>query len=341
MHVLANEPLQQRNTLSLACQASAYVRVSSEQVLMQALAWAAEQGKKIVTLGEGSNVVLAADLDALVVQQAQCGIEILEQDDDKVQLRIAAGENWHSLVEWTLARHYYGLENLALIPGTVRAAPIQNIGAYGVELASFVQRVWGVTIENKQPFTLDAKECEFGYRDSVFKRALRDKVIITSVELRLSKKPQLQLGYPALKDYLQSHSIDAPTPRAVFEAVVQIRQSRLPDPASLPNAGSFFKNPVIKQAQFDALLAIAPTMPGYPQPNGLVKLPAAWLIDQCGWKGKRRGGFGVHPEHALVLVNYGGDEGAELLQLAQDISQSVKETYGIQLEIEPRVYGLE
>ena len=286
-------------------------------------------------------MVLAGDLSALVIHQARKGIEILDDAEDTVLLRVAAGENWHTLVQWTLARNYFGLENLALIPGTVGAAPIQNIGAYGVELAPFVQRVFAIRIEDGKPLELTAKDCEFGYRDSVFKQALRDRVVITSVDLLLSKNPALQLAYPALKNYLQSRNADALTPQAIFDAVVNIRRSRLPDPGVTPNAGSFFKNPVISQGRWDELRIHAPKLPSYPQSNGQVKLPAAWLIDQCGWKGKRLGGYGVHPEHALVLVNHGGDNGAELLELARQISRSVEGIYGIELEIEPRVYGLE
>ena len=341
MHLLANEPLQQRNTLALKSCASAYVDISNTNELLEALAWAAEHSKKTITLGEGSNVVLAGDLHALVIHQGMRGIDILDETEDAVRLRVAAGESWHGLVKWTLAKNCFGLENLALIPGTVGAAPIQNIGAYGVELAPFVQCVNAIRVEDGKRLALTAPECEFGYRDSIFKQALRDRVVITSVDLLLSKKPCVQHAYPALQDYLQSSYSGAPTPQAVFDAVVSIRSSKLPDPGVIPNAGSFFKNPVISQGQWVGLQKKLPYIPSYSQPNGQVKLPAGWLIDQCGWKGKRRGNFGVHPEHALVMVNYCGDNGTELLELARHISNSVEEAYGIALEIEPRVYGLE
>jgi UDP-N-acetylmuramate dehydrogenase len=341
VHVLADESLQKRNTLALKSNASAYVSVDSEQAVQQALEWASDHHMIAITLGQGSNVVLAGELNALVIQQAQKGIEVLEEDDQTVMLRVAAGESWHELVVWTLARDFYGLENLALIPGTVGAAPIQNIGAYGVELASFVRSVSATRIESRERLTLSGEQCEFGYRDSVFKRALRDKLIITGVDLVLQKSPQPQLSYPALNSYLLLNGIDDATPQIIFDAVVNIRQSRLPNPDVMPNVGSFFKNPVVTQDKLKELIALSPAIPRYPQANGTVKLPAAWLIDQCGWKGKRVGCFGVHPEHALVLVNYGGGSGSELLELAKKISSSVKETYKIQLEIEPRVYGLE
>jgi UDP-N-acetylmuramate dehydrogenase len=341
VHVLADEPLQKRNTLALKSNARAYVSVSSEQAVQQALEWASDHQMRAIALGQGSNIVLAGELDALVIQQAQKGIEVIEEDDKTVLVRVAAGESWHELVVWALGRGFYGLENLALIPGTVGAAPIQNIGAYGVELASFVHHVSAIHIESRERLTLSAERCEFGYRDSVFKRVLRDKLIITGVDLVLQKSPQPQLSYPALKDFLLSSGIEDPTPEVIFDAVVNIRQSRLPNPEVMPNVGSFFKNPVVIQDKLEELIALSSAIPSYPQANGTVKLPAAWLIDQCGWKGKRVGCFGVHPEHALVLVNYGGGSGLELLKLAQEISISVKDTYEIELEIEPRVYGLE
>ncbi|MBE9538867.1 MAG: UDP-N-acetylmuramate dehydrogenase [Proteobacteria bacterium] len=339
MRVLHNESLLHRNTLALKSRASAYVEVSSEQELIEALEWATNHHMSIVTLGQGSNVVLAGDLDALIIHQNGRGIEVLEENDEGVVVKVAAGESWHQLVEWSLGQGYYGLENLALIPGTVGAAPIQNIGAYGVELASFIRSVSAVRVSDSKALVLSDEACEFAYRDSIFKNALRDQVIITSVELSLSKRPRLQLSYPALRNYLDDNACEELTPRTIFDAVVDIRKSRLPDPADLPNAGSFFKNPVVTQSHLNELLGLVPDLPRYPQPDGQVKLPAAWLIDQCGWKGKRAGSFGVHPQHALVLVNYEGDDGRALLALAGQIQQSVFDAYRIDLEIEPRVYG--
>ncbi len=340
MHVLRHEPLQHRNTLGLKSSASAYVSVASDEALVEALEWASVHDFPVITLGQGSNVVLAGDVEALVVHQVLRGIEVIESDSENVVIKVAAGENWHALVQWCLQQGYYGLENLALIPGTVGAAPIQNIGAYGIEIGPFIRRVHTIGIKDRQRVRLDGSACEFAYRDSIFKRALRDKVVITAVELTLCKKPHLQLSYPALRNYLDIHCAGELTPQAVFDAVVAIRRSRLPDPADTPNAGSFFKNPLITQQQLLELVGRAPNIPQYPQADGQVKLPAAWLIDQCGWKGKRLGGFGVHPQHALVLVNYGGDKGSELLALAGEIRRSVLDAYGIDLEIEPRVYGV-
>jgi UDP-N-acetylmuramate dehydrogenase len=256
-----------------------------------------------------------------------------------VTLRVAAGEQWHQLVQWSLRHGLYGLENLALIPGTVGAAPIQNIGAYGVELAPLVQRVDCVAIDGARTQSLAATECRFGYRDSVFKHELQDQLVITHVTLDLSRRPDVHAAYPVLAQALAERGVDQPTPQAVFEAVVDIRRSKLPDPALVPNAGSFFKNPVLPVQQAQALAAIFPGLPQYPQPDGRVKLPAAWLIDYCGWKGYRAEGLGIHPEHALVIVNYGNNRGAQLLALAAAVARSVLDTFGVALEIEPRIYG--
>jgi len=343
VHVLHNEPLRKRNTLALSAVATHFVSVTGEGELLQALAWAKENDKNVVVLGQGSNIVLAGDLDALVVVQAGHGIEVIGDNGEEVTLKVAAGENWHALVEWTLTRGYFGLENLALIPGTVGAAPIQNIGAYGVEIAPFVRRVHAIEVHTLEPLALNGGECEFAYRDSIFKRSLRDKVVITALELVLSRKPEPQPGYPVLQEYLETNGITDITPQALFDAVVSIRKTKLPDPAVIPNAGSFFKNPVLTQRLANELVNRAPGIPCYRQADGKTKVPAAWLIEKCGWKGMRVGEVGVHPEHALVLVNYeseGEEDGTRLLALASDIATSVLDTYGVVLEIEPRVYGL-
>ena len=341
MYVLQNEPLQKRNTLRLQATARAFVHVSSEEELRAALQWARQNQAQVIPLGQGSNIVLADDLNALVIEQGMLGREVLEEDDRVVVVRVSAGENWHSLVQWSLSKGYFGLENLALIPGTVGAAPIQNIGAYGVELSSFVRSVHTLSVLHSQPLTLSASECHFAYRDSVFKSDRRDTCVITSVDLVLSKQPNVQCAYPTLSNYLHQHKISDPTPMDIFNAVVSIRSSRLPDPATCPNAGSFFKNPVLEGEQFQGVLKLAPAIPHYPQTDGRIKVAAAWLIEQCGWKGRRVESVGVHDEHALVLVNYDGGDGQHLLALADDIKRSVFEFSGLELEIEPRVYGFE
>lgn len=335
-----NAPLLQCNTLALQATASVFVRAADEITMHEALTWARTKGLAVLPLGEGSNVVLAGDVDALVLQVGTRGIEELDRTSEHVVVKIAAGEPWHALVEWALQQGFYGLENLALIPGNVGAAPIQNIGAYGVELQQFLHRVHALRIDDGSALTLANAECAFGYRDSIFKRELRDKVVITSVELALPLTPSVNTAYPALSEAVADICSDGglPTPRQVFDAVVALRRSKLPDPRIEPNAGSFFKNPVVPAAKHQALLEHS-AAPGYPQPDGRVKIPAAWLIDQCGWKGKRRDEQGVHPQHALVLVNYGNSSGKALLGMAREISDDVNEQFGIALEIEPRVYG--
>lgn len=351
MQLRADYPLGQYSTLALKARASAFIEADNTADLIRAVVWAQDSGSRLVPLGEGSNIVFAGDVDAGLLRVGISGRKVLRRRDGCVELRVGAGENWHDLVAWTLAQGYYGLENLALIPGTVGAAPIQNIGAYGVELSQFLLRVHALELDSGTPLTLDARQCELGYRDSVFKHRLRDAVVIHAVELKLPLAPAPQLQYPALADYLAERGVDAPTPQDVFEAVVAIRSARLPDPAREPNAGSFFKNPVLSARRAEALLAEHPGLPRFPAAGGQCKVPAAWLIEQCGWKGQRRGEVGVHPGHALVLVNYGSDKGGEegsndggtdgaaLLALAGDIMASVEERFGITLEIEPRVYG--
>ena len=334
-----NVSLRSFNTLGLEARAAAFVTVQNEDGLLQALRWAKKQKLPVVPLGEGSNVVLAGDLDALVLHQQSKGREVLARDGDSVLLRIAAGECWHNLVGWCLAAGYHGLENLALIPGTVGAAPVQNIGAYGVELASMIRCVYARSLVDGSLLQLDNAQCEFGYRDSVFKHRLKDSVVITAVEFELRVSPCMNTEYPSLKQYLRDHCQRKPTPRDVYEAVVSIRSARLPDPQLEPNAGSFSKNPVLSGRSFEELKILAPDVPVFPQASGAMKVPAGWLIDRCGWKGKRQKNQGVHKEHALVLVNYGNNSGADLLAFAAEIRESVEQTYGVTLEIEPRRYG--
>ena len=339
MQIKCAESLRARNTLRLESHAAALVEVSSTTDLRAALAYARIEGLAVVPLGTGSNVVLAGDLDALVVCQHSSDMALLEARGESVLLRVSAGHDWHTLVQRTLDAGFYGLENLALIPGTAGAAPIQNIGAYGVELARFVDAVHALEIASGKALTLSAADCAFGYRDSIFKGELRDQLVITAVDLRLSRQPEPELSYPALADELKRQGIAEPQPEDVFRAVVDVRSRRLPDPAREPNAGSFFKNPLVPAAQAEILRAQHPGMPVYAQADQHTKIPAAWLIEQAGWKGHKRGGVGVHPGHALVLVNYGTDSGSELLALADEIVASVQARFGIALQAEPRIYG--
>jgi len=335
-------PGQPANSLRLCSQATAVHSVRSLAEVNEALAWARAKALPVLPLGEGSNVVLQPRLRALALLVQVPGREVVADNGEYVTLRVGAGENWHALVVWSLASGYYGLENLALIPGTVGAAPIQNIGAYGCEVASFVVAVHARRISDGSHLTLSAAECEFGYRDSVFKQGLVDSVVITQVDLRLGRTPTANTQYPALSTALEKAGCSgSTTPQQVFDAVVALRQARLPDPALEPNAGSFFKNPIVPHTLAEALKHQHADLPVFPTSGGEYKLAAAWLIEQAGWKGHRAGPVGVHPGHALVLVNYAADAAPALLALAAEIQASVWQRFGVQLELEPRVYGEE
>ncbi|PIE39164.1 MAG: UDP-N-acetylenolpyruvoylglucosamine reductase [Gammaproteobacteria bacterium] len=333
-----DKPLAAHNTLALNACAALYGEAKKEQDIVDAIALAKAKQLPLIPLGEGSNVVFArAKVHALVLKIALRGVRVLKENEDSVLLRVAAGENWHQLVCDTVAKHWYGLENLALIPGLVGAAPVQNIGAYGVEVKQFIDTVHGLCINSQQRLSFSRDDCEFAYRSSVFKGALQDKIIITAVDFKLTKRARAKTHYPALAHFLKQQGIDNPSPQNVLDAVISIRRQRLPDPNQTPNAGSFFHNPVVDKATAQALLQGDPNMPQYPAGDG-VKLAAAYLIEQCGFKGKLANGVGVHPQHALVLINPGGAGGETLLAFANEIQRVVLERYGVALTIEPRVY---
>lgn len=289
-------------------------------------------------LGGGSNILLTAPVKGLVLHNRLKGITLLQEDDNHVWLQVQSGEVWHDLVLYTIENGWGGLENLALIPGTVGASPIQNIGAYGAEAKDTITQVTFRHLSEKTMYTFSNADCGFGYRDSIFKRELKDQVFITSVVFKLSKHPVLNTGYGAIEQELERMGVTESSVKAVAQAVINIRSSKLPDPAVLGNAGSFFKNPTMPRQQYEQLLADFPGMPHYSVSNELVKVPAAWLIEQCGWKGYRNGDAGVHKNQALVLVNYGTATGKELWQLSGEIVASVKEKFNIEPEREVQVW---
>jgi len=327
--------LKKFNTLALPARAEYFCTVNSLDQLHEALAFAKENKLQIVPLGEGSNLVLAGNIKGLVIAINLKGKDFELQSSDRVKVTLAAGENWHESVAYCLQKGFYGLENLALIPGTVGAAPIQNIGAYGVELSDFFVSLMALDVDTGELLQLTAQDCEFAYRSSIFKCGGLDKYIIVSVCLELSKTAHINADYPALKAELKGSDL---SPHTLFETVCRIRQSKLPDPAQIPNVGSFFKNPVISAAQVNKLLSDYPDMPNYPQTSSVSKIPAAWLIEHCGYKGLKQGNVGVHDKQALVLVNFQGD-GPELLALAKSIEVDVMKKFDIKLDIEPRIYG--
>ena len=327
--------LRARNTFGVEARANAYLPVSSVAMLRTVRDDAGLATMPRFVLGGGSNLLLTRDLDALVLHMVNRGIAVVGEDPDHVFVCAQAGESWHALVQWTLAQGLGGLENLSLIPGSVGAAPIQNIGAYGGELADCFHALQAFDFDSGQVLTLTREACAFAYRDSIFKQALRDRVAIINITVALPKRWQANLRYVELADALAP--ISNPSAIDISEAVMAIRRRKLPDPAVMGNAGSFFKNPVVSAAQRDALLLAYPQLVSYEQANGSVKLAAGWLIDQCGWKGRSLGAAGVHDRQALVLVNRGGATGEEMVQLAERIQTDVALRFGVNLEIEPVV----
>jgi UDP-N-acetylmuramate dehydrogenase len=327
--------LRARNTFGVEARANAYLPVSSLAMLRTVRDDAGLAGMPRFVLGGGSNLLLTRDLDALVLHMVNRGIAVVGEDPDHVFVCAQAGESWHALVQWTLAQGLGGLENLSLIPGSVGAAPIQNIGAYGGELADCFHALQAFDFDSGQVLTLTREACAFAYRDSIFKQALRDRVAIINITVALPKRWQANLRYVELADALAP--ISNPSAIDISEVVMAIRRRKLPDPAVMGNAGSFFKNPVVSAAQRDALLLAYPQLVSYEQGNGSVKLAAGWLIDQCGWKGRSLGAAGVHDRQALVLVNRGGATGEDMVQLAERIQTDVALRFGVNLEIEPVV----
>lgn len=330
--------LQRFNTLAAPCVADFYVSVKSLAELKEASKFAAENNLPLLVLGGGSNIVLHDNFQGLAIHLRLSGVELLDETDDYVDIKFAAGENWHETVSYCLTHGYYGLENLSLIPGTVGAAPIQNIGAYGVEVKDLITEVSTIEIKSGIEVLFTNESCRFAYRDSVFKNNFKDQFIITSVTFRLSKMAKVNISYPALGDYFAGQGKDDITPEDVSEAVINIRQSKLPDPKTLPNVGSFFKNPIISIQQYNQLLETFPNMPSYPAGDNQRKLAAAWLIDQSGWKGQSLDGVAVHQHQALVLTNPEKLSSDKVLALAEKIQLGVKNKFGVELEIEPRIY---
>jgi len=331
--------LQAFNTLGFPARADYFCQPESVDECRRALDWASEHGQPVFALGDGSNLILAADISGLTLQMNNQHRYYQPQPDGSVLLGVGAGVVWHDLVMETVKKGLYGLENLALIPGRVGAAPVQNIGAYGTELADLLESVETVRVCDRQLSVLTRDECQFGYRDSIFKsdayqQGADYQSIITGLVLRLQTKAEPRLGYGDLAAQLEGQEI---TPLAIAEAVCSIRRSKLPDPAEVGNAGSFFKNPIISNAQAEALKERYPEMPLYPAGTGLKKLAAGWLIQQCGFKGTRRGAVGIYPKQALVLVHYGNGRACELLELADEVVTEVRRRFQVELEREPQL----
>jgi UDP-N-acetylmuramate dehydrogenase len=340
MNIIHDFNLLNHNSFAVSCKAEAFCEVADTESLLQALDYANEKQMPVLVLGGGTNVLFSDDYHGLVVHVSLPGISIREQSDDVIQIQLGAGENWHRVVMQSLDKGFYGLENLSLIPGTVGAAPIQNIGAYGVELADVFVCLEALELNSGDLWSFDREDCRFGYRDSVFKHGRPGELIVTSVTLQLSRIAHPRIEYQPLQEELWERGLqENPSPEQVAAAVMAIRKRKLPDPGILPNCGSFFKNPVISKHVYEKIRASYGTVPAFavPEEQEKVKVPAAWLLEKTGWKGRREGACGVHTEQAVVLVNYGGATGGELLRLAREMQKTVLDRFGVALEPEVRV----
>ncbi len=334
---LANYPLRERNTLGFEVVAKWVLPITQAEQIPPAIRWAKNTGLSHRTLGGGSNVVLPTQLPGLTLLMDIDFIEVLENLAAKTRLRVGAGVNWHDFVRWTLDQNYRGIENLALIPGTVGAAPIQNIGAYGVEVKEYIDAVEAYDCQTNQWVTLSRSDCRFSYRHSVFKDE-PNRFVIAAVIFDLPEAWQPRISYADLTNHFDNRAIETITAHEIFEAVCAIRTQKLPDPRVIGNVGSFFQNPLISNQQLQILKEHFPQMVSYPESAMHSKLAAGWLIDQCGFKGMQMGNVGVHDKQALVLTHRGGGNTSELLKLAEQIQRKVKETFGVELVIEPILF---
>ncbi|HPT11652.1 MAG TPA: UDP-N-acetylmuramate dehydrogenase [Bacteroidales bacterium] len=324
-----NFQLKKLNTFGLQCITNEFFSFSAEEELTGFIREKGLADKNILVLGGGSNILLRNAFNGIVIHPLIEGIRIEKSSGSDVEVSVGAGVIWDDFVSWAVDNGNSGIENLSLIPGKVGASPVQNIGAYGCEAKDTITRVRFVMLNNGETVEIDAKDCHFGYRDSIFKHDLKNKVVVTRVWYRLSTNHNLNVSYGDIASNVEM--LGGINLRNVREAVINIRRSKLPDPAETGNAGSFFKNPVVNIEFFNGLKSRYPNIPGYPQDNEKVKLAAGWMIEQCGWKGKRIGDAGVHQRQALVLVNYGSASGDEIIKLAEDICSSVKEKFGVSI----------
>jgi UDP-N-acetylmuramate dehydrogenase len=334
--IVENASLEGRNTFHVPARAALLVDVRKREALGELFGFAALKSQPLLVLGEGSNILFTRDWPGVVLSIGSRGIGIIDSDGDRARVRVEAGENWNDFVHWTLAQGFSGLENLVAIPGTVGAAPIQNIGAYGVEVRDFVYRVEAWDRTEARLASLDNGECAFAYRDSLFKRA-PDRHVITAVEFELPRRRELRLDYAGVREELAALGVAEPRPASVAEAITRIRMRKLPSPVVIGNAGSFFKNPLIPLAQAESLRGDHPSIPSWPAGEGVAKMSAAWLVEACGFKGLREGDAGVSKDHALVLVNHGKATGAQIHALARRIQAEVSARFGIELQPEPLI----
>jgi len=324
-----NFQLREYNTFGLPSVASGFFSFKTEDELLELIHSGYLSDKKILILGGGSNLLFTGDFDGIVMHPETSGIVQEEKSADSVIVSAGAGVNWDDFVGWCVSNGFAGVENLSLIPGRVGASPVQNIGAYGVEAGNIITRVRFITLAEGKVVELEGKECRFDYRDSIFKHELKGKAIVTRVWFKLSLNPELNTSYGDVA--AETVLLGGASLKNIRQAIINIRQRKLPDPAETGNAGSFFKNPVVSAKELSSILTLFPDIPHYDLPDGNAKIAAGWLIDKCGWKGYREGDAGVHPRQALVLVNYGGATGKDITSLSEKIKRSVNERFGISL----------
>lgn len=337
MIIQENYSLKQLNTFGIEASAQHFCAFSTIEQLTELLSNKRFVSAPKLILGGGSNLLFTKNVDGIVLKNELKGIALIKEDDAYYYVRAAAGEVWHNFVMYCIEHYYAGLENLSLIPGNVGASPMQNIGAYGVEIKDCFHELQAYHIKEKTLHVFNNEECKFGYRESVFKQALKNQFVITAVTYRLNKKPVYKISYGAIEKELEQQGVKELSIRAISDAVCAIRRGKLPDPKVIGNAGSFFKNPEITKNKFQFLQSKFPEIVGYPVENDNIKLAAGWLIEKCGWKGKRKGDAGVHAMQALVLVNYGDATGKEIYTLSQEVMDSVMNTFGVSLEREVNI----
>ncbi len=337
MQVQENVSLKQYNTFGIEAAARWFSSFASQHELQELLALQQQKSTNRLILGGGSNMLLTKDVDGIVMKNEVKGIEVVNEDNEFIYLRSGAGENWHQLVQYAVQQNWGGLENLSLIPGNVGASPMQNIGAYGVEIKEVMHELQAWHIHDQQLVNFSNADCAFGYRESVFKRKLKNEFVILNVTYKLCKQPVYHISYGAIQQELEKMGVKELSVKAISEAVIQIRSSKLPDPKVTGNAGSFFKNPSVSVNQYQQLKREFPEIVAYPNADGTFKLAAGWLIEQCGWKGYRKGDAGCHAKQALVLVNYGSAAGSEIVALSKEITASVQEKFQVALETEVNI----
>ena len=338
MQILSNYPLKKYNSFGIDASSQCFTEINSIADFKKLQQQTIYKTNPILIMGGGSNILFTKDFKGLVIKNNLHGIQVLKQDDEHVLVKAAAGESWHKFVLWCVNNNYGGVENLSLIPGCVGASPMQNIGAYGVEIKDICYEVNVIDLKTGEEKTFTNTDCKFGYRESVFKHTCKNKYLITSVVFKLNKKPVFNTSYGAIEQELKTMGIAQLSIKSISDAVIHIRSSKLPNPAMIGNAGSFFKNPEVSQQKHDELKQQFQNLVTYALDNGNYKLAAGWLIEKCGFKGKRFGDAGVHINQALVLVNYGKAKGEEIYKLSQQIIDTVKKTFGIILEIEVNIY---